>query len=405
MNYNQLPLLAGYNQLPYIDRVNFTIYSTSEELKLAALAGEIDMQHSLNIVPYYDDYVANMEEGEYSIHTLTNTNSNDLAIFLNIVHEDPILRAVFSNKTFRIALSHAINRTEIIEQVYGLDLEPMQAAPRKESAYYRELLATQYTEFNLTYANELLDTAGYNERDTEGYRLTPEGHRINFTITVTSYFNYNALNGSLMLSEYWDELDIIVNVEDLDRNEKDNKITFLNQHDATVSGSKGGFYVIMDEGIYLPSDKYNSFFAIPWAYWYNNNSDTMAEEPSLAAKEQMLLYNQILASNSIEEIVDLMNQILVIAEEEFYVMGVCSPPNHFFLKKTNFLNVPLVIPRSWTYATPGPTNPEQYFIDQQSESIEIMKVNINYEPPASAVDQNSKNPQDYLICYVIKRFR
>ncbi len=394
-----------YNQLPYIDRVNFTIYSTTEELKLAALAGQIDMQHELSIIPYYDEYVANMEEGKYDLLTLINTNSNDLAIHLNIVHEDPILRAVFSNKTFRMALSHAINRTEIIEQVYGLDLEPMQPAPRRESPYYRNLLATQYTEFNPTYANELLDTAGYNERDTEGYRLTPEGQRINFTITVTSHWDYDPLNGSLMLVEYWDELDIIVNVEDLSRGDRDYKITGLNQHDVTVHGSKGGYYVVREAGIYIPFDKYNSFFAIPWAYWYKNSSDIRAEEPSSAAQEQMLLYNQISASNSTEEIATLMNQILVIAEEEFYIMGICSPPDLYFIKKTNFLNVPLVIPRSWAYATPGPTNPCQYYIEQQNESQEVPKASINNKQPNGVVNQNSKNPQDYLICSVVRRFR
>ncbi len=394
-----------YNQLPYIDRVNFTIYSTREELRIAAIAGQIDMQHELSILPYYDDYVANMEDGEYNLHTLINTNSNDLAIYLNIVHKDPILRAVFSNKTFRIALSHAINRTEIIEQVYGLNLEPMQPAPRRESPYYRDLLATQYTEFNLTYANELLDTAGYNERDTEGYRLTPEGHRINFTITVTSHWDYDPLNGSLMLLEYWDELDIIVNVEDLSRSERDKKITSLNQHDATVCGSKGGYYVLMEAGTFIPFDKYNSYFAIPWAYWYKNISDTRAEEPSSAAKEQMLIYNQIVASNNAEEIAYLMNKILIIAEEEFYAMGICSPPDEYFIKKTNFHNVPLVMPRSWSYATPGPTNPCQYYIEQQNESQEISKVNGNNKQPNGVVNQNSKNPQDSLICYVVRRFR
>lgn len=119
----------------------------------------------------------------------------------------------------------------------------------------------------------------------------------------------------------------------------------------------------------------------------------------------MLLYKQVLAGNSVEEITDLMNQILVIAEEEFYLMGICTPPDLYFIKTTRFHNVPLVIIRSWAYATPGPTNPCQYYIEQQNESLEILKVIVNNNQPNGIVLQDSINPQDYLICNVVRRFR
>ena len=56
-----------------------------------------------------------------------------------------------------------------------------------------------------------------------------------------------------------------------------------------------------------------------------------------------------------------MNQLLDIAAEEFWTMGVAFEANGYGVKKKNFHNVPKSMPASWIYPTPGPTNPEQYF--------------------------------------------
>ena len=352
---------TDFNQLPYIDRINFTIYSSDEEVRLAAMDGQIDMQHvHLDIAAYYDDYIANMGEGEYDLRTLIDVRSNALSIHFNLVHEGPVLSSVFSNKTFRMALSHAIDRTEVIEQIYGMDLEPRQPAPRRESPYYRDKLENQYTEYNLAYANELLDEAGYDQRDDEGYRLTPEGQRIEFTIAPQEQPHGGYLRTAEMLAEYWHELGIIVDVEELGKTAWLDLI-YANQHDVVIAASKGGIYVAMEPYIYMPYDKWNSWFAIPWVYWYQDNS--LGEEPPAPVKAQMQLYDQLNACIESACIEGLIDPILTIAEEEFYVMGICLAPDEYMLVQTNFHNVPYVMPRSWTWPTPAPTNPCQYFID------------------------------------------
>ena len=47
---------------------------------------------------------------------------------------------VIHNQKFRIGLSHAINRKEIIDTVFFGKGEPWQAAPRKESPFFHERL-------------------------------------------------------------------------------------------------------------------------------------------------------------------------------------------------------------------------------------------------------------------------
>jgi len=378
-----------YNQLPYIDYINYTMYSSPTELRLAMLNGSIDMQHQgVNIASYYSEFVANMSVGDYELYHTLNTRDNAFTIQLNLVHENPILRSVFSNKTFRIALSYAINRTDIIQQIYGEDLELKQPAPRIGSLYYRNKLANQYTDFNMTLANELLDLAGYDDRDVDDYRLTPTGQRINFTISVTEGVTGNYYKVATLLAEYWLDLGIIVNVEALNSWPM-TQLVRANGHDAiVVAGAEGYTAMLLEPGNYMPISEYSSYWAIPWAYWYANNS--LGEEPPLFIKEQCQLYDQLKASSTSAERVSLMNQILAIAEDEFYIMGVCLSVDGYMLVKTNFHNVPNFMPKSTVYPTPAPTNPCQYYIEPLNSSTTALTViiaHISFEDvhPANSI--------------------
>ncbi|MFH2040756.1 MAG: ABC transporter substrate-binding protein [Chloroflexota bacterium] len=351
---------TDFNQLPYIDRIQFTVFPSNTVITQAAMDGQIDMQYiSLGIrQSNYDDWAAKMTTGDYDLHTLINPRSNYLSIQLNLVHQDPVLREVFNNKTFRIALSEAIDRNEIIDQVLGIPLEVRQPAPLRESPYYREQLATQYTMFDLPHANQLLDEAGYDKRDFEGYRLTPEEQRIEFTLSMVNDAIYKG--AAEMVAEYWQDLGILVHIEEQDG--LTNAVR-SNEYDAIISSVNGGLDVVENPGIYLPFNESDSFYAIQWLYWYQDHS--LGEEPPEPVKEQMQLYDQIKSSTDPDEIKNLMGQILTIAEDNFFVMGISKPEEFYLLVKTNFLNVPWAMPKSFSYPTPAPTNPCQYFIDVQ----------------------------------------
>ena len=83
-----------------------------------------------------------------SIETIPS-GMNTLAFALNLTHKDPMKREIYQNKDFRVALSHAINRQEIIDVVYVGQGEPYQLAPRPTSPFYNERLAKQYTEYDV----------------------------------------------------------------------------------------------------------------------------------------------------------------------------------------------------------------------------------------------------------------
>ena len=351
------------NQLPYLDRVIYDIFESAEVLLLRTLAGEIDMiSRHINTVANMPVLFDNMERGNYGFFEITPANMNMMIIALNLTHQDPVKREIFQNRDFRVGLSHAIDRQEIIDLVFVGQGAPHQASPRPESPLFHERLATQYLEYDPGLANEILDRH-FPARDGEGFRLGPDGRRISFVVEVIPALQPFWVDMLELIQGYWRAVGIDIQIGTMDRSlfytRKD-----ANLHDANVWMGDGGMIdAIIDPRWYFPSNG-ESNFAPAWAKWFNPAvfPGTTAEEPPAATQRQMDLYRKLVASPP-EQQGELMRQILDIAAEEFYVIGISLPTPGFGIVKNTFHNVPASMPGAWIYPTPAPTNPEQFFIE------------------------------------------
>ncbi len=77
----------------------------------------------------------------------------------------------------------------------------------------------------------------------------------------------------------------------------------------------------------------------------------------------MELYNRLRATGDQGQQEALMKEILQIAQEQFWVIGINLPINGYGLVKSNMRNVPQSMPQAWLWPTPAPTNPFQYFYE------------------------------------------
>ncbi len=289
---------------------------------------------------------------------------NQAAITLNLTHKDPVKRQIFQNKDFRIGLSHAINRQEIIDVVFVSQGEPWQLAPRKETPWFNERLAKQYTEYDLKKANEHLDKVA-PQKDGEGFRLGPDGKRISFNVEVTAGSpGAEAAPQALELVQgHWRKVGIEMQVKNEDRALLYTRKN-ANEHDAVVWAGDGGLKDGLVEMRYYFPFSFESNFAQAWTAWYNpgGNPRTQPEEPPEIVKKQMALYDQIRVTPDEGKQIELVKQIMEIAADQFYAMGLALPPNSYGIVKNNMKNVPAKM-----YFTGGPwlnpaaTNPQQYF--------------------------------------------
>ena len=347
-------------QLPYIDRVEYHTFKGRDPIRAMALEGRIGMQARRLTDPKSQLVITAPEAtGKFRLFSLIATETNDIPIALNLSHPDPAKRALFNRLEFRVALSHAINRKAIIREIYDGIGQPYQVGPRPESRFYNERLATQYMEFDILKAEKLLASIGLKKR-TDGGLVGPDGDIVAFKVMVREDHPHKqtAMN---MIIKSWRALGLQVDMEVLPRADMEGRIR-SNQFDATFTISDGGLQPDLAPSAYMPWS-FESAFGIGWVNWFANPNNARAVEPPEWAKKQMTLYRKILASGDQEMQADLMQQILEITAEQFPVMGVTLKTEKKGVVGNRFFNVPRAIIKSWTYPTPAPTNPSQYFVD------------------------------------------
>lgn len=356
-------------QLPYLDRVLFEMVSDGEALTLKVMGGEADLQ-----VTYAGDnqdkpvYAKEREKQGYDFVDSLPTYMNTAPLALNLAHKDPIKREVFNNLDFRIGLSHAINRQEVVDAAHSRQGEPFQCAPRPESPFYHEGLAKQYIEYDPDLANEHLDKV-LPDKDGDGMRLGPDGNSFSFRMDSAGDEPPDDLE---MIKGYWEAVGIRMNINPVPWELMFTRLE-ANEHDGIKWFGDGGLDVLLDPRSYFPFSNL-SVFALPWANWYNagglaggvEETELIAEPPE-AAKEQMRLYDELKSSVDTDEQAEVLTQILDIAAEQFWLIGVSLPAMGYGIVKNSFRNVPEVLVSPGVSSNPGQADTAMYFISEESE--------------------------------------
>lgn len=164
---------AEGQQLPYVDRITHRLHSSADVFAMWVINGEIDFFGRQLTTTNYTLYKENEEKGDYKV--VFAMDSMHRVLHLNMTTADARTREFFSDRNVRIAISQAINRTEIAELVFDGLCEGRQYSPIKGSPQYYPKQAYAHTEYDPDLANRLLDEAGYAARDADGFRLWKDG--------------------------------------------------------------------------------------------------------------------------------------------------------------------------------------------------------------------------------------
>ena len=207
------------NQLPYIDEVRFTFFADAETLNLAAIGGEIDMQGRHIKMSNYPVLVENEDKGGYQVLTYPTFGGSDAVLMLNQTYtNDPAVGELLQNKDFRIALSYAIDREAIKELAFLGIGEARQPVPAPNHPYYPgDEVAFRYTQHDVDKANQLLDGIGLTARDSEGFRLLPNGERLDLEIGIVPAFGNWPDIGQLVVED-WADVGVRAHIELRERN-------------------------------------------------------------------------------------------------------------------------------------------------------------------------------------------
>jgi peptide/nickel transport system substrate-binding protein len=344
-------------QLPYIDQLNAPVAQDVESLILAAVGGRIDFGLRHLDAPANRPVLAeNRQKGGYELFAGTPVGGTNMVINLNLAHKDKELRELFGKKDFRIALSHGIDRKNIIETALFGEGEPWQIGPHEGHPNHHKRIATQYLDYDVAKANAMLDKLGLDRRGSDGVRLLAGGRPLRFKIDVIPTLQPESVDMLQLVKRDWAKIGVGMDVNAMERTLFYERTSNSNDHDAAV-WSDFASWVPGEIPQQIVPVHHDSRWGIPWSQWYNSGGK-QGEEPPASVKERMRLYDEARATADPDKRRDIIRKIADIAADEFEVMAVSKALPTYGVKKTGLRNVPQSMPNSWYYPTPGPTLPQ-----------------------------------------------
>ena len=254
-------------QLPYVDGVISQQVNDTEAVNLKVLAGEIDLLREDTALVKMPLYKEAEEKGLIQTHLL-DMHVNPTVLFFNFTLADENDRKVLNNLKFREALNYAMNREEILENVYfGFGSMPEHL----------------YKGYDPAKAEELLDSIGMT-KGSDGFRIGPNGKTFEYRIEYGDYAPDIKFVVEL-LTQHFEAVGIkttskmlestLMNVTGQNNERKHSTILWVHKP-LWVSGGWND---------YLPSVG-GTGYAPLWRQWYDSNG-VEGEEPPAEMKRLM----------------------------------------------------------------------------------------------------------------------
>ena len=250
-------------QLPYIDKIVSTQVQDVEAVNLKVLAGEVDFLRESTALVKVPLYKENEDKAGFKT-TLLDMHVNSTGLILNETFTNTAQAADWAKYSrdikFRQALSHAINRDEIIQTIYyGYASQPAQTVGDANAT------------FDVDMANKLLDDVGLTKKDADGMRLASDGKPLTILLDHGAHAPDIAPVAEIV-AEDLKKVGINVLVKKIDpnlwttrRNSNDLMATVFWSHDQGWGGGVG-----MADGMEWPGES--------WAQ-YHNSQGKLGDKP------------------------------------------------------------------------------------------------------------------------------
>jgi peptide/nickel transport system substrate-binding protein len=328
---------AGH-QLPYIDRVLFTI-ADSKIIPAKTGAGESDLQARYL---RFDDYTflkAGEENNRYHVRLWRTGPGSQLALYPNLNAADPVWRGLMRDIRFRRALSLATNRHELNQVIYfGLAIEG-QNTVLPQSPLYRTEYRDDWSQFDTKEADRLLDLVGLQQRDSEGMRLLPDGRELDLVVEDSGESSEKSDTLEL-IRDSWRRVGIRMF-------SKPSQLTLFRRRvfsgEALMSLEKGienGLATAeMSPAELAPTSQQQ----LEWPKWgqFMETKGASGEEPDMpGALKLKKLYAEWLAATEPDEHARIWHEMLSIWADEVYSIGTVAGVLQPILVSDRLRNVP-----------------------------------------------------------------
>jgi peptide/nickel transport system substrate-binding protein len=244
------------NRLPYLNRIIFRYYPSTDTATLAFFNGEFDY---IGIpANQYPEYVDREVDSRWSIIT-AGPNPGTSFIVLNqnpnAVPEPKL--SWFTDVKFRQAIAHAVDKETILDMAMN-GMGYIQDSPinmRNDFFLKKDLKTYPY---DLDLAHEKLEAAGY-KLGADGIRRDPNGNPIEFDLITNPGVPIRQIVGELF-QEDLAALGIKVNFNQIDFNVVVEKLTSTFDWDAIIIGLTGTFDPNGGSNVWLSSGNLHMWY-------------------------------------------------------------------------------------------------------------------------------------------------
>jgi peptide/nickel transport system substrate-binding protein len=364
------------NQLPYIDRVQFDLVTNVEVLNFMAIAGELDCQsRQINLVNY-PLFVEGQEQGDYRIIEWPGDGGSDAGIIINMnsgqqegaSEHQKVVGDLLRTLELRQALSIAIDRDEIWNSAFLGFGEPRQMAPMQWSPYYEEGMETPFIEFDPERASQMLDDLGLDQRDSDGFRLGPDGQPVDLTIAAVDLFG-PWVDTAQLVNNHWNAVGLkcVVSVEERSLYTTRQQ---AGEHQVDVWNSGGNGKVLIYPYWVMPYSAASQMAPLS-GNWYESGGQS-GIEPTGDLRRVIDLFDQAQVTPDEAERTELAKEIFRVNLANLWTIGtIGGTPLEMgvVVTKNNFRNVPESTPERHVHNedsvhTPANCIPAQYFMRQ-----------------------------------------
>lgn len=344
------------NQLPYMDSMITTMVFDPTILNLKAMNGEADFQMRRIDASNFTMF---KEKGrQLGYRTLVAPSTNPICIYVNLHSRNEKTRSLLQDVRFRKALSHAIDRQELVDMIFSGLAEPSSAVSIPEDPNFIEGMDKANIEYNPDLANALLDEIGMKRRAVDGLREWPDGELFSQILHVYPSEEGNNMDMWQLVIDYWREIGLHFTPKQDD--------STLGFQLATTGNSDFFAYTSAAlhwevDGMWKSPTAVQSYMAPLYGLYYSSNGREGAKPPP-DIQNLVDWYQQLRATPDDAERLRLGQNILKQWADQCYVVGLCRGPI-VTIVSNRMGNVPDKINYDYRLKSPGYLGIEQFFID------------------------------------------
>ncbi|MEM7193802.1 MAG: ABC transporter substrate-binding protein [Pseudomonadota bacterium] len=312
-------------QLPYIDEVVVNI--TSKSLVAAKTgAGESDLQGRYIRLDNYTFLKEGESRNDFNVRLWSSGTGSQFAIYPNLNSNDPVWRDLVRNREFRRALSVGINRHEINQVIYFGLAQASANTVLPSCSLFEPEYQTEWTQFDLDLANDILDRMGMREKDSRGIRLMSDGRPLEI-ILQTAGEGTEETDILELIGESWFKLGVKLHVKPSQREVFRERVFSGDAMMALFNGIDNGSPTAdMSPREFAPTNQTQ----LQWPKWgqYFETNQKVGEAPDIPEAMQLLeLYESWSRSRNSVEREMIWHEMLKIHSEEVFSIGlVCGVP-------------------------------------------------------------------------------